>query len=79
MNLLETFENSSSFKRSKVIVVEGDCEGCRVETFVNKIAGAFEVQYVEWRVNGDPVGDMYLESFKSGVLPLIMFENVNIH
>jgi len=78
VNLLETFENSSSFKRSKVIVVEGDCEGCRVETFVNKIAGAFEVQYVEWRVNGDPVGDMYLESFKSGVLPLIMFENVNI-
>ncbi len=78
LELVDTFENSSSVKRSKVIVVEGDCKGCRVETFVNKIAGAFGVQYIEWRVDGDPVGDMYLESFSPEVLPLIMIENVNI-
>jgi len=77
-NLLESFDTSSSVKRSKVIVVEGDCEGCRVETFINKIAGAFGVQYIEWRINGDPVGDKYLKALSPEVLPLIMFENVTI-
>lgn len=78
LDLLDSFDNSSEVKRSKIIVIEGDCDGCRVQNFVNKIAGAFGVEYIEWRVSGDPVGDQYLEAYDSDVLPLIMLENVSV-
>ena len=78
LELLESFDNSSESKKSKIIVVEGDCDGCRIQNFVNKIAGAFGVEYIEWRVSGDPVGDQYLDAYDSDVLPLIMLDNVSV-
>lgn len=61
---------------ARLVVAEGHCPGCMIDEFVLQVANHpdLQVDWVEWRPEGDTLGDWYVTATDPQFLPVMVLE-----